>query len=132
MRSSKTTGSARKPASTTPATIDDYVRSLSPPHRDIAERIRTAIRVSVPEATEAIKYGMPAFLLDGSPFVYFAVWKKHVGMYPVYAGPPDLEAQVAPYRDKKDTVRFVLNQPLPLELVATIATFLAARRRSSA
>lgn len=70
--------------------------------------------------TEAIKYGMPAFLIGGSAFLYFAVWKKHVGVYPIYGAPPELEAKLAPYRHGKDTVRFSLAGPIDDDLIARL------------
>lgn len=106
-----------------PKTQEEYIATLAPESRSLAERLRAAIHRAAPEATDAIKYGIPAFLIDGSPFVYFAVWKKHIGLYPIYQAPPDLEARIAPYRHGKDTVRFSLTSPIDYELVALLVRF---------
>lgn len=106
-----------------PKSVDAYIRALPPDKRSVAERMRAVIRSTAPEATEAVKYGMPAFLLAGRPFIYFAVWKKHVGVYPIYGASPELEAQIAPYRHKTDTVRFGLDAPIDYALVASLVAF---------
>lgn len=112
---------------TRPTTIDAYIALLPPASRAIAERVRATIHGAVPGATESIKYDMPAFLVRGAPFLYFAVWKKHIGMYPLYACEEALERDVAPYRDKKDTLRFPLNEEPPYGLIARVARYKSER-----
>ena len=63
---------------------------------------------------------MPVFQQDGASFVYFAVWKKYIGLYPIYRGTDDFEDEIGPFRAKKDTVQFLLDRPLPNELIAKI------------
>lgn len=103
-----------------PATIDAYIGALDEPARGMAQALREAILAAAPEAVEAIKYAMPAFKLGGRNAVYFAVWKHHIGLYPVYRGDAAFEAQVGPYRAAKDTVKLMLDRPLPLDLIALI------------
>ncbi|WP_255347116.1 hypothetical protein [Cellulomonas sp. KRMCY2] len=38
---------------------------------------------------------------------------------------PDLEAEVAPYRAQKDTLRFPYRDPIPYDLIERLATALA-------
>lgn len=103
-----------------PATVDAYIAALDEPARSMAEQLRAAIHAAAPEAVEDIKYAMPAFKLGGRNAVYFAVWKKHIGFYPVYRGDAAFEARVGPYRAAKDTVKLMLDRPLPLDLVTLI------------
>jgi uncharacterized protein YdhG (YjbR/CyaY superfamily) len=109
------------------STVDGYIAALPPEARAVATRLRETITNAVPEATTAIKYDMPAFLVRGRPFLYFAVWKKHVGLYPLYTCEEALERDVAPYRDKKDTLRFPLNEAIPHALIARVAQYKSAR-----
>gem|GEM_PF-1132547 len=104
-------------------TIDDYIRALPNEAQPIARRVRATILEVAPEASEAIKYNMPSFLIDGAPFLYFAMWKKHIGMYPIYVGAAEFEDKIGPYREKKDTVRFLLDRPVPYDLIALLASF---------
>ncbi|MGL4488862.1 MAG: iron chaperone [Rhizobiaceae bacterium] len=98
-------------------TIEDYVATLPHDLRDIAQTVRKTVLAAAPGAIEAVKYGMPVFQIDGVSLIYFAVWKKHVGFYPIYKGEAAFEAVIAPYRVKKDTVQFLLNTPIPYELI---------------
>lgn len=107
--------------------VDGYIATLPPDVQSIAETVRTAIRLAAPTSVEAIRYGMPAFQVDGATVIYFAVWKKHVGLYPIYAGTPLFEREIGPYRAEKDSVRFPLNQPLPLHLIGSIVESQLAR-----
>ena len=108
-------------------TIDAYVATLSNNGKDVAAQIRALVSSLLPEATEAITYNMPAFELNGRPFLYVAVWKKHVGLYPIYRRDDAFESLIAPYRAKKDTVQFALSQPLPVALIEKIIEAQAAR-----
>lgn len=101
-------------------TIDDYIAALPEAVRAVASTVRETIGHAAPGSVEAIKYNMPAFQVDGVTFIYFAVWKKHVGLYPIYCGTDGFEDAVRPYRAKKDTVQFLLDRPLPNLLVETI------------
>ena len=103
-----------------PATIDAYVEALPERSRQFLEDIRKRLRTAAPGAVDGIKYGMPTATLSGRNIIYYAAWKNHVGLYPVYLGEPEFEASVAPYRDKKDTVRFNLDKPLPGEIIDLI------------
>jgi len=103
-------------------TVDHYIRVLPTDVQPIAERVRATIRGVAPEATEVIKYDMPAFLIEGKAFLYFALWKNHIGIYPIYVGTPEFEAKIGAYREKKDTVRFLLDRPVPYELIALLAS----------
>ena len=100
--------------------VEDYIAGLPEDVRATAEAVRLAIRAAAPDTVEMIRYGMPAFVLNGKAIIHFAVWKKHVGLYPVYRGADDVEQALAAYRVGKDTVRFILKDPVPLDLVARI------------
>jgi uncharacterized protein YdhG (YjbR/CyaY superfamily) len=69
---------AEKPAF---ANIDDYIASASPHAKLILEEIRRLIQYRVPDAKETISYRLPAFKLRRT-FIYFAAFKKHIGVYP--------------------------------------------------
>ena len=107
-------------AGTAPKTIDAYLDALPQRSRDALAQIRERISAAAPESVEGIKYGMPTATLEGRNIVYYAAWKARVGLYPIYRGSAGFEAALAPYRDKKDTVRFALDQPLPCEIIDLI------------
>ena len=111
--------------------IGDYILALPEDVRPTAEAIRETIRQGVPDAVEAVRYGVPAFLIGGKPLIYFAIWKKHVGLYPIYPGSEAFEAEVMLYRAGKDKMRFLLAEPIPFDLIRKIVqSQIALRERA--
>jgi uncharacterized protein YdhG (YjbR/CyaY superfamily) len=103
-------------------TIDDYIRNFPPEIQALLKELRKAIREAAPEAEETISYQMPAFRLNGI-LVYFAAAKNHIGFYPTGSGVEAFKEELAQYRWSKGTIRFPLDQPLPLDLVKRIVKF---------
>jgi uncharacterized protein YdhG (YjbR/CyaY superfamily) len=101
--------------------IESYIAGLPRDVAFIMERVRETIREIAPDVTETIKYDMPLFQYSGA-YLYVGAWKKHLGLYPIYPAAPELEAEMAPYRAKKDTVQFKYRDPIPYELIGRIAT----------
>ena len=110
--------------------MDDYIASYPEETQTQLAGVRQAIRSVAPHAGEKISYGMATFTVEGKPLIYYAGWKNHVGLYPVPTGSPRFEEAIAPYRRAKDTVRFPITRPVPLELVSKI-TELCLRRRTT-
>ncbi len=105
----------------TPVSVDAYVSSLPAAARQRLEEIRATIREAAPHAREVVSYGIGAFALEGSPFVFFAGFDRHVSVYPVFKGNSELDAVVGPYLSGKATARFRVDGPVPAEVVAAIA-----------
>jgi len=65
---------------------------------------------------------MPAFTLHGI-LVYFAAFRRHIGLFPPIRGDAKLEAAVAKYAGPKGNLKFPLDEPIPYALVARIVKF---------
>lgn len=102
------------------ATVDDYIAAFPRPVRTHLQALRRTIRAAAPDAVEAISYRIPTFKQDGRALIYFAGYETHIGLYPVDAGDAEFAAELAPYASGKATLRFALDQPLPLDLVARV------------
>jgi uncharacterized protein YdhG (YjbR/CyaY superfamily) len=102
------------------ATIDEYIQGLPERVQSVATGIRATIRLAAPNSTETIKYDIPTFQMDGLSFLYFGIWKRHIGLYPIYIGTDEFETEIREYRAKKDTVQFPLNKPVAYDLVSKI------------
>src|SRR5476651_2077548 len=96
-----------------PKTVDEYIAAFPKEVQEILEKIRTTIRKAAPAAEEAIKYGMPAFILNGN-LIYFAAFKKHIGLYSVpRTGPEKFKKELSAYQGAKGSVKFPLDKPIP-------------------
>jgi uncharacterized protein YdhG (YjbR/CyaY superfamily) len=115
-------------AASPPTTVDDYVAALPDPVRPAAEQVRAAIMAAAPGAEEGIRYQMPVVRLDGAYVVHWAAWKHHIGLYPVPVLDDGLEAELAPRRSGKDTVKVLLVEPVPVDLIQRVTRALVARR----
>ena len=111
--------------------IDDYIAAAPDEVKGALEVLRTTIKAAAPGAAEKISYQMPAFSLDGN-LVYFAAFKDHIGFYPTSSGIAAFKTELAAYETSKGTVRFPLDRPLPLKLIARIVKFRAAENAKKA
>jgi uncharacterized protein YdhG (YjbR/CyaY superfamily) len=102
-----------------PESIDEYIAAFPPGVQAILGRIRSMVSKAAPGARETISYRMPAFFLDGV-LVYFAAFKKHIGLFPPVKGDARLEKEIAPYAGEKGNLRFPFDQPIPYDLIERI------------
>jgi uncharacterized protein YdhG (YjbR/CyaY superfamily) len=114
-------------------TVADYIAKTPPAARRALKQLRAAIKAAAPGITERISYRIPTFELDGRYLLYIAAFKDHVGVYPVTSGMlARYSKAIAPYRAGKGTLRFPLDAPIPIDLVAKLAKVRVWERRSSA
>jgi uncharacterized protein YdhG (YjbR/CyaY superfamily) len=106
-----------------PKTIDAYIAAFPAEVQALLEQIRLTIREAAPEAQETISYGMPTFTLNDRYLIYFGAYKKHIGLYPAPSSVAEFQEAVAQYGAGKGTLKFPLDQPLPLALVRKVVQF---------
>lgn len=106
-------------------TIDEFIAAFPAPVQDKLRKLRDTIRKAAPSATEAIKYGIPTFVLNGN-LVHFSGYDHHIGFYPAPSGILEFRKELSAYDSAKGSVRFPLDKPLPLSLVAQIVKFRVA------
>ena len=101
--------------------IDDYLTTIEPAKRQELERIRALAKQAVPEAEEAITYGMPTLKYRGKPFLGFDAHKQHIGVYP-YSGQviETLTDQLKGYKTTKGAIQVPLDHPISEELLTHI------------
>jgi len=109
-------------ARTSAATIDEYIAGFPRDVQEILEEIRSTIRKAAPGAEEKIGYGIPTFALEGN-LVHFAAFKSHIGFYPTPTGIEKFKKELSRYEGAKGSVRFPLDEPMPLALIGRIVKF---------
>lgn len=100
--------------------VEKYIQQFEPNVQEKLNTLRQVFFEVLHDTEESIRYKMPAFKV-GKHHLYFAAYKKHIGFYPVY-GLPEIEEEIAAYRAKKtkDSLHFMLDKPLPVELIKNI------------
>ena len=116
--------------------IDEYIADFGEDVQALLQAMRETIRAAVPDATEAISYGIPTFKLNGN-LVHFAAFKQHIGFYPggVVLEPEGVDLspfqeELSAYSVSKGTIRFPLGQPIPFDLVSRITAYRAEQNRA--
>jgi uncharacterized protein YdhG (YjbR/CyaY superfamily) len=102
--------------------IDSYILAQPIEVRVRLGKIRHAIKTAAPEAEEVISYNMPAFKLYGM-LVYFAVFKNHIGFYPMTTAIIKFQKELSIYKGAKGSVQFPLDKPVPITLIKNIIKF---------
>lgn len=110
--------------------IDEYIARFPENTRKILGKLRSAIKKAAPGAQEVISYGMPAFKM-GKILVYYAAHENHIGFYPTASGIEAFKEELAAWQGGKGSVRFPINEPLPLKLISEIVTFRVAEIREA-
>ena len=107
--------------------VDEYIATFPENVQEILQEIRSVIQSAVPDIQESISYQMPTFKLNGKRVIYFAAFKKHIGIFgasgAVQAFPDELSAYAGP----KGNLQFPINQPMPLHLIRKIVAFQVAK-----
>ncbi len=106
--------------------IDEYIASCSEDSQAYLVQIRKLIRSQAPDAKEKISYQIACFELNGRNLIHFAGWKNHVSLYPIPAGNDAFKKAISKYADGKGTLKFPLNEPLPITLINRIIKLQAA------
>jgi uncharacterized protein YdhG (YjbR/CyaY superfamily) len=102
--------------------IDAYIAGFPEDIQELLKQMRQTIQQAAPDATEAIKYGMPTFVLQGN-LVHFAANKHHIGFYPSPSGITHFEKALEGYQTSKGAIQFPYEKKLPLSLVKKITAF---------
>jgi uncharacterized protein YdhG (YjbR/CyaY superfamily) len=105
-----------------PKNMDEYIAGFPDDVQVMLERIRATVHKAAPGAEEAMKYGIPTFVLKGN-LVHFGAYKKHIGFYPSPTGIAQFKKELSGFEMSKGAVQFPLDRSLPLSLISKIVKF---------
>ncbi len=111
--------------------IDEYIAGFPKEVQKLLQEVRTTIKKAAPEAEEAIKYGIPTFVLHGN-LVHFGGFKNHIGFYPAPRALEEFKEELSGYKGAKGSVQFPLDEPLPLRLITKIVKYRVAKNKEAA
>ena len=110
-------------------TIDQYIARYPKNVQKHLLQVRSTIKQIVPDAEEAISYGIPTFKLNGN-LVHFGGFKQHIGFYPGSSGIKAFEKELSAYKGAKGSIQFPIDQPMPLDIIIAITKFRVAQNLS--
>ncbi len=103
-------------------TIDTYISTFPTETQKILKKIKKIVKDLAPKAVEAIKYGIPTFVLKEN-LVHFAAYTKHIGFYPTPSVVEHFSKELQGYKTAKGSIQFPLDKPIPYELITRMVKF---------
>lgn len=104
--------------------IDEYLQHVAFDKRKELERVRQIGKAMVPNAEEALAYGMPALKTKDKAFLGFDAHATHIGIYPMSGSIVDqMKEQLAGYETAKGSIKVPLDQPIPETLLKEIIKY---------
>lgn len=102
--------------------VDAYISDFPQEVQALLCEIRSVVQKAAPSARELIKYSMPTFVY-GENLVHFAAHKKLIGFYPTPSAIREFASDIKSYKNAKGSVRFPIDQPMPLDLIQRMVQF---------
>ncbi|MEY3677618.1 MAG: hypothetical protein RL351_845 [Actinomycetota bacterium] len=98
--------------------IDDYLKGVPAAQRKLLQEVRQEMRKLLPEAEEAISYGLPCFKVDGGVVGGFAANKNFCSYYP-FSGSTlgALKTELASYSQTLSALHFTDEKPLTKKII---------------
>lgn len=108
---------------TTIKNIDSYIESAPKEARAKLKKIRQTIKKVAPSSMEVMSYGMPAFKYNNKYLAYFAIFKNHIGFYPIPPSVEKFKKELSEYKTGRGSVQFPLDRPVPYDLIKKMVSF---------
>lgn len=101
--------------------VTDYLQTLSGADRDALTHVYAVARELVPDAQEAVSYGMPALTHRGTAFVSALQSRRWLALYPFSGAVLDRVADQLPGFDRtKGALHFSAEHPVPDDVLRHI------------
>ncbi len=103
--------------------VDDYIASLSGAERKVVQHVYDLARKLVPEAEQAVYYGMPCLKYKGKGLVSVMATKKHLSLYPFSAVERVISLdELKEFETTSGSIHFTPEHPIPDQLLRKIIT----------
>lgn len=110
------------PPASRPTTIDEHLDALEEPARTRLRELRALVREELPRATEAIKWGNPAFVHPrGTILLVISTHRKHANFTVTPSAKGAFAAELEGFETGKGSVKLPYDVPLPEDLLRRMA-----------
>lgn len=98
--------------------VEAFLAKVPEPQQSTLRAVRSSLQRALPDAEEAIYYGVPAFKMGGKGIAGYTSAKKHCSYFPMSGWVlTQLEDELDGYDWGKGTLRFPVDEPLPDSLI---------------
>lgn len=99
-------------------TVDEYLESLEDPARSRLQELRSLCQESVPEASEAIRWGSPAYVHpSGTILLIIGFFKKHSNIVFTPSTKDAFAQDLTGFDTGKGSVKLPYDEPVPAALL---------------
>lgn len=113
-----------------PKTVDEYINSYTGEKKSQLTTLRKIIRDTLPDTTEALKWGAPATLdKDGMILIVFSGHKQHMNLVATPSTKQVLEKDLLDYETGKGSIKLAYDKPLPESLIKKMVKYRADEYR---
>lgn len=101
-----------------PTDTATYIAMLPVDQQAALVKLRAQIMAAAPKAVEHFGYGLPGFMYNGHPLIYFGAAKSHCAIYGNV--PKGFSEKLNGFEQSKGTIKFTPEKPIPASLVRDI------------
>lgn len=105
-----------------PATIEAYIASCPVDIQDRLHQILATVRKAAPNATESLKWSMPAHSLQ-KILVTYKAFRNHIGFYPMPSAVKAFSKELKHFKTATGSIQLPHDKPLPIALLKKIVKF---------
>jgi uncharacterized protein YdhG (YjbR/CyaY superfamily) len=107
-----------------PQSIDDYLGGFTGQDRKLLEQLRALAHEAAPKATEAIKWGYPAWVHPSGTILFMVSGHaKHANITFTPSTREAFDADLADFSTGKGSIKLPYGQPVPDDLLRRMITF---------
>lgn len=107
-----------------PETVAEYIEGFTGPARDMLAQLCTLAREAVPAASEAIKWGAPAWVHPSGTILFMVSGHaKHANVTFTPSTREAFDTDLTDFDTGKGTVKLRYGQPVPVDLLRRMMAF---------
>lgn len=107
-----------------PETIEDYLDGRTGPARELLQELRALANEAVPEASEAIKWGHPAWVHPSGTILFVvSTHAKHANFTFTPSTREAFDADLADFDTGKGSIKLPYGRPVPGDLLRRMIAF---------
>lgn len=103
-------------------TVSEYIQSCPKETQRILREMRSIIQGVLPGASEALKWGQPAYSYE-TIMVAFAGHKDHINLYTTPSSIRALAQDLVEFKTGKGSIQFSYDKPLPRKLIEKVVIY---------
>jgi uncharacterized protein YdhG (YjbR/CyaY superfamily) len=107
-----------------PQTVDEYIEGFTGPGREMLEQLRALAHKAVRKASEAIKWGYPAWVHPSGTILFMVSGHaRHASVTFTPSTREAFDADLAGLATGKGTVKLPYGEPVPVDLLRRMIAF---------